>query len=163
MGKVLYEHYFRWNMIGDKFDRSLVEPATNPPYFGNKPINGFWASRVDAEYGWKQWCKDNEPYWTMGKSFIFTLTDDTKVLSIKSKDDLGKIDSYIEDSARLYFPSGINNNMRLINFEKMAKDYDALEVDGSKLYWEFYGWDCDSIVIFNPDVIEEVNESDRDS
>ena len=43
-----------------------------------------------------------------------------------------------------------------IDFEKLASRYDAIEVLISKdgrLYSALYGWDCDSILILNPNVI----------
>jgi hypothetical protein len=144
MNKITYEHYFRGETT--EFDKDLVTPIVNLGSGFTKPRGGFWASRTDAEFGWKQWCEaENEP-WTPGVPFIFTLTNDAKVLSIRSKDDLEKIEKY-RDTDKFALPA--------IDFEAMAKDYDAMEVDGSALCWEFYGWDCDSIVIFNADVIEE--------
>jgi hypothetical protein len=46
-----------------------------------------------------------------------------------------------------------------LDFEKLARDYDAVEIlAGSNvdLYYAFYGWDCDSILIMNPYVIKEI-------
>ena len=47
-----------------------------------------------------------------------------------------------------------------IDFEKLAEQgWDAVEVKISndmRLYWALYGWDCDSILIMNPDVVVEV-------
>ena len=34
-------------------------------------------------------------------------------------------------------------------------NYDAIEViDIGKFYWALYGWDCNSILIMNPDIVE---------
>ena len=47
----------------------------------------------------------------------------------------------------------------LLDFEKLAETYDAVEVSISSdfdLYYKLYGWDCDSIVIMNPDVVVEL-------
>ena len=41
----------------------------------------------------------------------------------------------------------------------MRQGVDAMWVDISAdrdLYMELYGWDCDSIVVFNPDIIEQI-------
>ena len=46
-----------------------------------------------------------------------------------------------------------------IDFEALAREYDVLECSLSKypsLYWSLYGWDCDSILVMNPNVIVEV-------
>ena len=48
-----------------------------------------------------------------------------------------------------------------LDFEKLSKEYDAIEVNISEcrdLYYSLYGWDCDSIVIMNPDIIEEIKQ-----
>ena len=49
-----------------------------------------------------------------------------------------------------------------LDFEQLvAMGYDAMEVNISKdhhLYWKLYGWDCDSLLVFSPDIIEVVNE-----
>ena len=46
------------------------------------------------------------------------------------------------------------------DFEKMLADgWDAIEFrlsEDSELYWALYGWDCDSILVMNPDVVEEI-------
>ena len=45
--------------------------------------------------------------------------------------------------------------MCCLDFEKLSKDYDAIEViDIGKFYWALYGWDCNSILIMNPDIVE---------
>ena len=51
----------------------------------------------------------------------------------------------------------------IIDLKKMLKQgYDGIELhlseeitDDSKdgLYWKLYGWDCDSILVMNPDVV----------
>ena len=44
----------------------------------------------------------------------------------------------------------------ILDFEKIAKEFGAIEVNISsdeKLYWKLYGWDCDSILIMNPNVV----------
>jgi len=46
-----------------------------------------------------------------------------------------------------------------LDFNKLKEEYDAIEVfisSDSRLYRALYGWDCDSILIMNKDVIEYV-------
>lgn len=46
-----------------------------------------------------------------------------------------------------------------IRFRKISQKYDAVEINISsdgKLYWDLCGWDCDSILVMNPDVIKEM-------
>ena len=44
------------------------------------------------------------------------------------------------------------------DFEKMLADgWDAIELHLSEcgeLYWALYGWDCDCILVMNPDIVE---------
>ena len=50
---------------------------------------------------------------------------------------------------------------KCLDFEKLARDYDAIEVlisNDYRLNTSLMGWDCDSIIVFNPNIIEEVKE-----
>ena len=136
----------------EPFDRDLIEPIRNRQYF-TKPWGGLWASPVDAEFGWKQWCEqENFARHRFGHSFIFTLSPEAKVLTISSSLDLHDLplagDSLLDEVQ--------------LDFEELVRQgYDAVELELSrdgKLYWALYGWDCDSIVILNRDVIVEVSE-----
>lgn len=53
-----------------------------------------------------------------------------------------------------------------VDFESIAQFYDALFVKiytedcedfQQQAYWQLYGWDVDSLLIFNPDIIEEID------
>lgn len=117
----------------------------------NKP-SGFWASPVDSEYGWRDFVIHGMPERIDDVAsvpyIVFHLKEGAKVLDVRKPED---IEGYITADGK-------------IDFEKIEKDYDALELHLSgehyeELYWgHFYGWDCDSIVIWNPDCIIE----DRD-
>lgn len=59
-------------------------------------------------------------------------------------------------------PLPIPTMWSMIDYEELATEYDALEVlisEDHELYFNLYGWDCDSIVIMNPEVI--IQESDK--
>ena len=49
-----YIHYGHTQFNKDKF--TFIKNALN----NTKPIGELWASDVGAEYGWKDWCKDND-------------------------------------------------------------------------------------------------------
>ena len=150
--KKRYIHY------GDTaFDESKFQAISNSPFLP-KPSGGFWASPVDAPYGWATWCKraefgDCRPE----NSFTFTLREDARVLILRHKCDL-------DDLPKVETPFKISS-MVLLDFESIQKKgWDAVEVDMSggmfELHHPLYGWGCDSIVVFNPSVI--IPDAERD-
>ena len=60
-------------------------------------------------------------------------------------------------------PKGENrygmSSWAILDFEKIYQKYDAVEINISSdymLYYFLYGWDCDSVLVMNPDVIKEM-------
>ena len=136
-----------------KFDKSVFNKIKNVDC-STKPKGGLWASDVESEHGWKEWCNENK-FRDCDKenSFTFTLSDDAKILYIESVNDLESLPKG-KDKFGLNFSSWY-----LLDFEKLAETYDAVEVSISSdfdLYYKLYGWDCDSIVIMNPDIVVEL-------
>ena len=130
------------------FDINLFCPISNRE-ISIKPFGGLWASRIDAEYGWKE-LNDREHFKKCEKenSFTFYLSDDARILTINSMDDLEDLPHLEND---FFFGT--------LDFEKLLNSYDAIEVNISsdrRLYWYLYGWDCDSILVMNPEVIQEI-------
>lgn len=129
-----------------------------------KPIGGLWACLKNNEraYTWKDWnesenfadcCEDN--------SFSFTLKDTANVHYIYDNCDILKLPILNRSSLH---PS--NTTYTFIDFEQCLKiGIDAIElrffgnwlseVDRGNLFFRFYSWDCDSILILNPDCIEK--------
>lgn len=133
------------------FDPNKVREIKNRKMF-TKPIGGFWASPTDAKYGWEEWSENN--YYEEcdeNNSITFTLTDNAKVLTIKSVDDLKNLPINV--------PLGFNfTGTVYLDFEALAREYDAIEVyisEDSRLYEALYGWNCDNILIMNKDIIKE--------
>lgn len=151
-----YIHY------GDsKFDESKFITIHNRG-FSNKPIGGLWASPSDADLSWKDWCeREDFKEYKEGDYFKFKLKDNARILEIKNKkdvDNLPKLDEGFDLSII---------NIASIDFEKLAKDYDAMIVwmykDNSpamfeSMYYLMYGWDCDSILVFNKEMIEVISK-----
>lgn len=141
--KTKYIHYGHTKFEPDRFKEIKNR------FFFVKPSGGFWASPVDAKWGWKDWCEAEDfRECNIENSFKFTLKDTANVIHIHSVDDLEmlpKIGSNVTDQV-------------LLDFEKLCNDgVDAIELhlsDDNELYWVLYGWDCDSILIMNPDIIE---------
>ena len=149
------------------FDKKLLKPSDKMNNnIVNKPIGGFWASPEDAKYGWKEFYEDvfmedrlKDKFKNMIK-FRFTLSDDARIITI---DDIQDIND------KLKFNKFSCGNNLYIDFDSMRNDYDGIELTdpmlghyflNPKQYPElskkeecFYCWDCESIVIWNPDII----------
>ena len=149
---MVYIHY------GAKsYDPDKVKPIENIPYF-SKPNGGFWASPIDAQWGWIDWCRAEDfRYYEDNEFFKFTLKDNAKVLHIYSIKDL-------EDLPKINQEEQFSLNSVYLDFEKLKETYDAIELHLSeerdiledfwnRLYYKLYGWDCDSILIMNPHVV----------
>ena len=144
----IYIHY------GHKFfDDNLFKEIENKGFV--KPLGGLWASAINAEYGWKDWCKENNFRDCIEQnSFKFKLKSETRILKIDSVEVLKKL-PVIE--------MPYNFSWITLDFEKIKKEYDVIEVlisEDSRLYWDLYGWDCDSLLVLNKDCIEILNKEE---
>ena len=133
------------------FDRNCFMTVKNSRCGSSKPNGGFWASPVDATWGWKDWCDEN--YFrkcTEDNSFQFHLAPTANVLVI---DNI----SCLEGLPRAEYGEFSHDLWVSLDFEKLRDSgIDAIEYDLSadgRLYMALYGWDCDSILIMNPDVV----------
>lgn len=159
--------------FGTDFDNSKFEKIKNRIDGLNKPGKGFWGSYLDSEYGWeqlfedpkkyltstyfesndsKEWFAANEPNKIL-QSF-YKLKEDAHVLVLKTVEDLQQLPS-----------RGLNSaGKALIDWEKIAEQYDAISVKISNSTNEFrqamYGWDADSLVVTNPNTIIQVDAPD---
>lgn len=144
MKKTIYIHYG-----SNAFDRGTFRNVFNVPA-RNKPDGGLWASRIDSPYGWLQWCNENDfRKESFTEAFRFSLSNTAKVLEIHSVADTKLIES--QEKPGWYILNDI-----IPDFEKMKKNYDAIELflsDDWNLYYALYGWDCDCILIMNPEII----------
>ena len=139
-----YIHYGSSN-----FDKKRINIITSRP-LPNKPSFGLWASPIDSTYrSWEEWCRDEEyELDKLEEYFTFTLTNDAKILEIREPSDIKRYE--IE---REFEP------IKTIDYDSIIADgYDGVELYmNNELYWYLYGWDCDSIVIFNPNVVIQNN------
>ena len=147
--KPIYIHY------GSKtFDKDKIYLPKMPPH--NKPMIGLWACRTDATLSWKDFCeREDFGVCSEDNSFKFTLSDKAKILEIHCVDDIANyIKPYIISDS-ISIPT-----MQKIDFDKIMEDeYDGIELFLSEDYFNlhfgiFYGWDADSIVVWNANVIE---------
>lgn len=149
-----------------KFKPELSFPIKNRDWCGDagKPEGGLWASREKATYGWKDWALDNE-YKDQaikdGIFFRFKFKPNSRVYKISTLNDLNKLPK-------------LKNNSVYPSFDDHPIDYEkclALRLDAIELCWygkefevqsndqedpmdmKMYTWDCDSVVVLNPNSI----------
>ena len=128
----------------DRFDLLKFNPIKNNHWV--KPLGGLWASPIDTEWGWREWCEsENFHIKQLSEFFEFTLYGDVYV-----------IDS-LEDLKNL--PIQKNDYRTYVDFEKVIDRYDALwltyrgQIETRMTDPDLYGWDCESILIFSPECI----------
>lgn len=151
-----YIHYGNDHFDIDIFNEKKANPRDNS--FMNKPPYGFWASPVGSDYWtWREWC-ESEDWHTerLDISFEFTLTKKAKILTVRSRED---IFPYLIESITLC-------KKPVLDFNRIMAEYDGMEIihghNGKNFmdlhYNEFYSWDVDSIVIWNPYIIVPMNK-----
>lgn len=153
MNKQIYIHYG-----ATSFDPNRGFPIKNEPHWC-KPNGGLWASRKNASFGWKEWCEREEfRECDVRCSFEFTMRDESKIATISTLSQLAKLPSTKKQDRTSPLST------YLIDFEKCLQNgIDAIElcwygdefsdVVSGGLYYALYGWDCDSIVVLNPDAV----------
>jgi hypothetical protein len=139
----------------DKFDKDLFVPIRNFVFV--KPIGGLWASPINSNYGWKDWCLEKHyciP--KLDKFFSFKLNINAEIFIINSKRDLHSLPVYYNESLKF----GLKE-IPFLDFELISKNYDALWLtnDGIKAVHDpmdllnLHGWDVESLLVFNPNII----------
>ena len=142
----------------DEFDaNNFRQPIFNSKraMINNKPVGGLWASPIDAQYGWVDFCDCNSFHLkTLAKHFLFKLKPESKIYVIDNYDDLKKI-STIPDCL----------GQMCINWE-LLQDYDGIFVTDKGRNLKYVkgirgldAWDVSSICVFNPDIIVPIKEN----
>lgn len=141
------------------FSQNAFMPITNLGAM-NKPRGGLWASPVEAKRGWFDWVMNNDFYpERLKRSFEFELSQNARVLEL-TPDNVWTLplqndaEKWMIDRSEVR-PFGM---VMGVDFEALAQEYDVLECSLSEypsLYWSLYGWDCDCILVLNPEVIVE--------
>ncbi len=133
----------------DDFDINKFIPISNRSE-ATKPFGGFWGSRKNADFSWKEWCTEIDlKSKDLTKKIQFSLSNGAKILVINNIKLLDKLPQNEENHI-------VNKLFVTLDFEKLSKQYDAIEVlisEDERLYELLYGWDCDSILVMNPNVI----------
>lgn len=137
-----------------KYKESKFEPITNSS-LGVKPKGGLWTSTFNKETGggWLEWCKGENWYKPMDKSFSLLYPQECRVYEIDSAADLLELIPKYENTKRPY-------HSRFLNFEKLAGDFDAIHLtengqgdtrfSAHNIGIDLYGWDCECTLWLRP-------------
>lgn len=145
----------------NKYKKDKFTPIyLNSPFneINNKPHGGLWGSPVDSANGWGDWAYNNEfNIHTLGKHFLFKIKDWNKIYVIDDIKDLKAISTAINFLG-----------LRAIDFDKLTSTYDGIYATSKAVtslkniektgYQGLDSWDVESICVFNPSQIEEVEE-----
>lgn len=141
---------------GNFFDKNKFQPVKNAPYC-NKPNGGLWASPINSKYGWKDWCIIEE-FGNLSNSFEFTIIGNIfKITNQNSINQLPLVSEGIHDYHTVLVSALYNGQL---------VDFEAVDNSGIDAIWlteeavcckEFYGWDCESVLILNPNCIQVSN------
>ncbi len=157
MEQIEYIHYG-----ATKFDPSKGFPIKNTEYPWTKLVGGLWASRSNASCGWKNWCIEEDfEDCCEENSFSFTIKPSANVIRVSNRDDLAKLPNKqvftygqksIFDLFYIDFEECLAMGIDAIELCYYGEEYKSLNPRG--MYYALYGWDCDSIVILNPDIVQ---------
>ena len=158
--KIEYVHY---GCSFYEYDRSKFEKVKNIP-FSAKPSGGFWASPAGADgritYDWAAFCRQNEycPRGNLNQKFLFCLDAEAHIFHIETLADchcLPKVklftDMFWREAEFIDFEECVRQGMDAIEYAYTAVHQD--EDVGDAMDIKMLGWDCDSILIMNPDII----------
>lgn len=105
-----------------------------------------------SEYGWARWCAENMPcLLSKASSFSFTLRPDANVIRLRGVADVLDLVNMRPE----FVTNPLQDNYKVcLDFERMVgSGVDVLEISIKKLDQMFEGWDCDSLLVMNPDVV----------
>ncbi len=152
----VYRHYnnptYKFGVSLPYFSAEEFTSVTNRLTPWNKPESGgLWLSKIGTMYGWYDWCKDNMPKWINNATYFdVKLCENANIIYFKCEEDLWRLakshpDWFLESLVPWY----------TFDFERMVHDgVDAIDVDiMNGLYDPLYGWDCNSVLVMNKDVV----------
>ena len=171
LNEVAYSPDIVWVSYGaDHYDPAKFKPIdyTEPrAVLNNKPWGGLWACPENSEYGWKEWCQ-NEDFYTesLEHSFRFKLAPSAKIYVIDNEQDLINIST----SLRLAYLVG--QGYYIIDFERLLNEgYDGIYVTDNGVWLKWYhgpehnivglsSWDVESICVFHPNVVVPIENEE---
>ena len=171
--KVLEMNYGYIHYGHDHFDPELMRPIKNECGYGwCKPSReaGLWASPNEQDfYTWKEWCEDEQfNLYNLKTSFCFRIKNPSRILEVGCDKEsfIEFIRAYsiankhhwhktVEDVCNAIENNDFIMGSVSLDFEKMASDgYAGIFFHFNRLtYYTMYGWDCDSLLIWDPNEI----------
>lgn len=149
MYKPVYIHYGAM-----EFEPTKGFPIKNRECF-TKPTGGLWASRKSATFGWRDWChREDYDFCELEKSFEFTLKDTSRVISISNLEhlhNLPKKETLWGWTYNIDFEECLYLGIDAIELCWYGSEYKDVARDD--LHFDLYGWDCESIVVLNPNIV----------
>ena len=126
-----------------KYRRELFKPIENRKRWC-KPLGGLWTSPIDSKYGWVDWTEE-EDYGCTDE--FFDLVFDGTVFVIDGVKDMLLLPWEAPEGGVL--------------FDQMTCDAVHLTVEGERQTrytrpYNLYGWDCETVLILNPDSITQI-------
>ena len=128
----------------------------------NKPNKAWWGSSENAEYGWKEWCIDNEfGNYDWEHPIRWMLVPGTNIYRIYKPDvSTGSGIKHLERYLKVFGSQDYGSHY--LDFEKMLEnDIHAVELMDAGIGHYFINryemmfncWDCESIVVLDPSKI----------
>lgn len=137
------KHFALIHYGSSSYDSNKFNPICDIP-FRTKPAGGLWTSPVNSKWGWRDW-SESEDYGDLSSNFLIDFYGSVFV-----------IDSY-EDMLLLPW---IEQSTHFVSFEGLF-EYDAIHLtekgqEDTRLTHpkSLYGWDCETVLIMNPDSIK---------
>ena len=138
---------------GPRWNKNLFIPIVNRWV---KPRGGLWCSPVDSNYGWKDWCRsENWGLDSLQEKFKVDYTGHTLIIDsfedmkdmIYRKDPYGTIGIYCSQCPD--FESILASGIDAIYLTEKGEERTRFTTPN------LYGWDCECILVMNPDSIRD--------
>ena len=140
----------------NKFNRGLFQPVENGNWIKPKS-GGLWVSPIDSQFGWKEWCLNADfNIDKLAYNFTVKIKNDANGLIINSLLDLKEV------IQRLNMQTDAGYGFVCLDFELLSKHFNYIyltekgQIETRYSNPSLYGWDCESILIMNPDCIYDV-------
>ena len=154
MGNITYISYGHKYYDPKKFDK-IKNRDTN--YWLNKPVGGLWAANAVTD-DWQVFCIDNcyaRHRYNKANSFKFRLSKNARVLNIHTYNDcVAVIKRYKLIDKRMNSKKELSIfNKYVLDYERLAQDYDVIDYKDKDCQTCFPYWDLDCILVLNQEVI----------